>query len=39
MVRRLVALFLLAMLGACTVSPTGSAEAESQTGTMVTGGG
>jgi len=39
MARRLVALFLLAMLGACTVSPTEPAEAESQTGTMVTGGG
>lgn len=39
MVRRLFALFLLAMLAACTVTPTAPAEAENQGGTMVTGGG
>jgi hypothetical protein len=35
MVRRLVALFLLAMLGACTVSPTAPAEV----GGIATSGG
>jgi hypothetical protein len=40
MVRRLVALFLLGILAAaCTANPAGPAEVETQTGTMVTGGG